>query len=129
MEPQSSIAMVRAVMLDYAALTGLVAFVGGAPLRIPAVYRLAFRELGLSIGLRGVARLRDWSEESLERVAPGSPLRRKIEALTRYLPLAGEIEGFWLEERNRETGTWREHREINMVMLATSHAPDGFLSV
>jgi hypothetical protein len=41
----------------------------------------------------------------------------------------GEIEGFWLEGRNRESETWREHRDINMVMLATSLAPDGFLSI
>jgi hypothetical protein len=56
-------------------------------------------------------------------------LQRKIAALKGYLPLAGEIEDFWLEGSNRETETWREHREINMVMLATSLAPDGFLSI
>jgi hypothetical protein len=37
------------------------------------------------------------------------------------------VEAFWLEPRNRETNTWTEHREINMVMLATSLAPDGYL--
>jgi len=108
------------------ALAGLAAFTEGSTLRIPAAYRLAFRELGLAIGLKGVVPLRDWAEKSS---APQSPLQRKIAALTAYLPLAGEIEDFWLEGSNREAGTWHEHREINMVMLATSLAPDGFLSI
>jgi hypothetical protein len=112
-----------------AALAGLEGFVGGSPLNIPPAYRLAFRELGLSIGLKGVVLLRGWSERHPELIAPKSPLERKIESLTGYLPLAGEIEGFWLEGRNREAETWRDHREINMVMLATSLAPDGFLSI
>lgn len=112
-----------------AALAGLKAFSGGNQLGHPAAYRLAFRELGLSIGLKGVAPLRVWSEKNRKLIAAESPLQRRIEALAGYLPLAGEIEGFWLEGRNREAETWREHREINMVMLATSLAPDGFLSI
>jgi hypothetical protein len=112
-----------------AALAGLAAFTKRASLRIPAAYRLAFRELGLAIGLKGITPLRDWAEKSNARTAEQTPLQRKIAALSRYLPLAGEIEDFWLEESNREAGTWREHREINMVMLATTLAPDGFLSI
>jgi hypothetical protein len=108
-----------------AALAGLAAFTESAPLRIPAAYRLPFRELGLAIGLKGVMPLRDWAEKSAQQ----TPLRRKIVTLTGFLPLAGEIEDFWLEGSNREAGTWREHREINMVMLATSLAPEGFLSI
>ncbi|HEY5975903.1 MAG TPA: hypothetical protein VIU41_14295 [Geobacteraceae bacterium] len=109
------------------ALAGLAAFTEGSPLNIPADYRLAFRELGLAIGLKGVTSLRDWAEKNSARSQ--TPLQRKIVALAGYLQLAGEIEDFWLEGSNREAGTWREHREINMVMLATSLAPDGFLSI
>jgi hypothetical protein len=112
-----------------AALAGLAAFAGSASRDHPAAYRLAFRELGLSIGLKGAVQLRDWSKGNPEFIAPGSALLRKIGDLAEYLPLAGEIEDFWLEGRNRESETWREHREINMVMLATSLAPDGFLSL
>ncbi len=112
-----------------AALMGLDAFVGERPLEYPAEYRLAFRELGLSIGLKGAVSLRNWSEKNVELIVPKSPLRAKIEALTGYLPLAERIEGFWLTGKNREAETWREHREINMVMLATSLAPDGFLLI
>lgn len=110
-------------------LAGLESFAAGNPLKVPAAYRLAFRELGLSVGLKGVVPLRDWLEKTPELIAPESRLRRKIDALAGYLSLAGEIESFWLEKRNREAGTWREHREINMVMLATSLAPDDFLSI
>jgi hypothetical protein len=108
-----------------AALAGLAAFAGSNSLNFPSAYRLAFRELGLSIGLKGALLLRDWSKKNPEL----SPLQRKIEALVGYLPLAGKIEDFWLEGRNRESETWREHKEINMVMLATSLAPDVFLSI
>ncbi|WP_298436248.1 hypothetical protein [Geobacter sp.] len=112
-----------------AALEGLAAFAGGDSLACPAAYRLPFRELGLAIGLKGVASLQEWLEKNPARVVPKSPLRRTIAALAGYRPLAGEIEGVWLEGRNRKAETWREHRDINMVMLATSLAPDTFLSV
>jgi len=112
-----------------AALTGLETFAKGTSPAYPAEYRLAFRELGLAIGLKGVVPLRDWLEKNRKLIATESPLHRKIEALARYLPLAGEIEDFWLYGSNRGTGTWSEHRDINMVMLATSLAPDGFLSI
>ncbi len=107
-----------------AALAGLMAFTEDNPLKHPAAYRLAFRELGLSIGLKVILPLSDWSEKNLE-----NPLLRKIEALAGYLSLAEEIEDFWLDGRNRESETWREHREINMVMLATSLAPHEFLLI
>ena len=112
-----------------AALAGLAAFAGSNSLKYPAAYRLAFRELGLSIGLKAAVPLRDWSRKNRERIAAGSPLLRKIEELAEYVPLAGEIESFWLEGRNRTSETWREHKEINMVMLATTLAPDGYLSI
>ena len=112
-----------------AALVGLKAYAGANPLKIPAGYRLAFRELGLSIGLKGVAPLLNWSEKNSRLLAPQSPLKRNLQSLMEFLPMAGEIERFWLEGRHRTALTWREHREINMVMFATSLAPDGFLSL
>jgi hypothetical protein len=112
-----------------AALSGLVAFAGSNSLDYPPAYRLPFRELGLSIGLKGAVLLREWSNKNPERIAPASPLQRKIEAIAEYLPLAGIVEGFWQEGSNRESETWREHKEINMVMLATSLAPGDFLSI
>ena len=46
-----------------------------------------------------------------------------------YLPLVEDIEAFWLDPVNQEAETWKEHLDINMVMLATSLAPDGFLTI
>jgi hypothetical protein len=45
-----------------------------------------------------------------------------------YAHLSELINAFWLERNNRESDSWMEHRDINMVMLATSLSPDGYLS-
>jgi hypothetical protein len=110
-----------APVLD-AALAGLAAFTRGGTLRHSAEYRLAFRELGLSIGLRGTGELVRHLRER-----PG--LSGRANALIRYLPLADAIERFWMDNTNQKVGTWTGHREINMVMLATSLAPGEYLAV
>lgn len=111
-----------------AALLGLVAITGGKFLQLSGKYRLAFRELGLSIGLKGIERLSELVEEHPEVFAPeASRLQPRLAALTQYLPLAEKIERFWLEGKNKEIATWKEHQDINMVMLATSLAPEEFL--
>jgi len=54
-------------------------------------------------------------------------LHSRIENLMQHVVLGEQIERFWLERNNRETDVWTEHRDINMVMLATSLIPDGYL--
>jgi hypothetical protein len=66
----------------------------------PAARRLAFRELGFALGLH--------TDE-------------------RYLPLATELERFWLEPANQSAESWGEHRDINDVSLAAALAPAGAL--
>jgi len=39
------------------------------------------------------------------------------------------IENFWLEPDNQSIRTWKEHADINNVMLATSLVPDGYLQL
>ncbi len=95
----------------------------------PAGYRLAFRELGLSIGLKGVGQLMNWIAENPGLFVSGSSIRNKLEAITAYMPLSEKIESFWLDDHNRERESWTEHLDINMVMLATSLAPEGFLMI
>jgi hypothetical protein len=56
-------------------------------------------------------------------------LPSRIESLMRYKPFSEKIERFWLASPNREANSWREHRDINMVMLATSLAPGGYLTI
>lgn len=97
--------------------------------KLPVDYRLAFRELGLSIGLRAIERLPALIEENPGSFDERSALRSRIKRLMQNVPLSEEIEGFWLKRANRETESWTAHREINMVMLATSLAPDGYLGL
>ena len=108
-------------------IPGLDAYVRTNPLKLPVDYRLAFRELGLSIGIRAVEKLQGLIEEKPGRFEKKNTLRTQIEALMQYAQLIETIENFWLEPANQKTGSWVAHREINMVMLATSLAPDGFL--
>jgi hypothetical protein len=83
----------------------------------PASRRLAFRELGLSIGLHAAQTMaaRDLSPASRALLAELGP----------FFPLAEEIESFWV--RRRAGAGWAEHQDINDVMLATTLSPGGFL--
>ena len=112
-----------------AALDGLGSFTRTRCLGLPAGYRLAFRELGLAIGLAGIEQLPAWIEEKPLLFGRSGALRRHAEALQHYVPLRETIQEFWLDEKNRASGTWTGHREISTVMLATSLAPDGFLEI
>ncbi len=109
------------------ALLGVKAFESSETLAYPAGYRLAFRELGLSIGLHAVEDLARWIEENPE--FGRGQLKPRVVELMGYVPLREKIEQFWTDGKNREADTWIEHREINMVMLATSLAPGGFLMI
>jgi len=105
-------------LLD-AAHSGLAIYLPGGDLQLPARYRLAFRELGLAIGLHAV-----------ERMQAADPNQRaQLEGLAQYLPLAGDIEAFWLDPAQQRSATWIEHQDINTVMLATSLVPNGYLDL
>ena len=45
------------------------------------------------------------------------------------MTLRTEIEAFWLRSEHRRVDSWREHENINAVMLATSLQPEGFLVI
>lgn len=104
------------VSLLQAALEGLAHFARQPDLRQPAIRRLAFRELGLAIGLSALALFQDDAET-----------RALCVALGRYTPLAAHIRSFWLDSDNQLARSWSEHRDINEVMLATSLVPEGCL--
>jgi len=108
------------------ALMGLEAFARSGTFGYPAEHRLAFREFGISIGLSGAENLQKLITENPDLLHEIKPVS---EALRAYMPLREKIERFWTDSKNQEAGTWTEHREINMVMLATSLAPDGFLMI
>ena len=110
-------------------LIGLESFVEEYSLKLPAGYRLAFRELGLSIGLGAVKKIQEMIEQNSKSLRKKDSLPPLLQALSMYAGLRESIETFWLERTNRESDSWIEHRDINMVMLATSLAPEGFLKL
>ncbi len=112
-----------------AALSGLDSYsLTTAPSRLPANYRLAFRELGLSIGLHAVRRTRELIDRHPKIFSQDPSFFTLLKSIMQHLSIQKEIETFWLKRSNRESQGWLAHRLINMVMLATSLAPDGFLS-
>jgi hypothetical protein len=93
-----------------AARLGLAHYLARPDLRAPAERRLAFRELGLAIGLAAAETLGPAAAAELVRI------RESITA-------------FWLEPAHRGSAAYRDHADINDVMLATSLAPRGFLAL
>jgi hypothetical protein len=115
-------------LLD-SSLMGLESYAKQNQLKLSADYRLAFRELGLSIGFKAIDKLRRWIAQNPGLFNKKDALDFKIESLMQYSPLSEMIETFWLEITNREANSWMVHRDTNMVMLATSLAPDGYLMI
>jgi hypothetical protein len=116
------------VLLD-SSLIGLRSFERRNQLKLPANYRLAFRELGLSIGLHAIEKLPGLIRKVPRDLNIKRHLHSQTESLMRYTPLSETIETYWLRPANRQAETWTAHRDINMVMLATSLTPDGYLSL
>jgi hypothetical protein len=110
-------------------LFGLDSFVKENSLKLPAGNRLAFRELGLSIGLQAVEKIRELIEQKFGLLREKDSLHSVVKSLSRYAGLREIIEKFWLKGRNREADSWIAHHDINWVMLGTSLAPDGFLEL
>jgi hypothetical protein len=110
-----------------AALAGLRHYRVENDLRRPPSERLAFRELGLAIGLQALPILQSEVRATPERPPPDARSRRLLDALEPYQSMGAAIRSFWLSSWNRDTPTWFEHRDINEVMLATSLVPEGFL--
>jgi len=87
----------------------------------PASERLAFRELGLAIGMHGV--------ESIAGHCTNAELARSSPSVLRYSSLTESIDEFWSAAGNRLNSTWREHADINNVMLASSLIPNGYFGI
>ncbi|MEJ2165824.1 MAG: hypothetical protein P8X90_09870 [Desulfobacterales bacterium] len=96
-------------------------------LNLPAGRRLAFRELGLAIGLHVVERIGGLIEEKPNIFPQNHPVLSQIRQLGRFAHLREAIEKLWLDPQNRKAESWKEHQDINSVILATSLAPDGYL--
>ncbi len=110
-------------------LAGLDAIARDPLWKLPDDYRLAFRKLGMAIGLHAVERMKDRMSKNPDLFPRNHKAPVLIDHLERHVPLSETIERFWLEPRRRKSRTWTEHRDINSVMLATSLAPGGYLEL
>ncbi len=105
---------------------GLSAFLASRQLNGPVAHRLAFRELGLAIGLRALPIITDPARQALSR---HPALGHAIDLLQHEQPLADEIVAAWLPQTRQGDATWRAHQDINEVMLASALIPDMVLAV
>ena len=105
-----------------AAHISLRAFTESTLLDRSAEQRLAFRELGLSIGFHGL----QW----ISRLAKQDRLLEVASSqLLPFEPIADRIESYWSNPVHQLSHTWSEHRDINCMMLATSLEPLGYLQL
>ena len=103
---------------------GVTALLAGQLLTRPASQRLAFRELGLAIGLKAIPTIVELNKNA-RKIGPHLP-----EILqSQYQSLAEEIISAWLPCAQTADQLWQAHQDINDVMLATALIPDTFLSV
>ena len=112
-----------------AALSGLRYYALSGELQEPAQYRLAFRELGLAIGLHAVDHMQHAIDKAAQTTANSVSLSELLKALMHYDSLREEIEAFWRDPKHQQSTTWTEHHDINDVMLATSLVPEGYLEL
>ncbi|MFZ9690919.1 MAG: hypothetical protein ACO3EP_02680 [Phycisphaerales bacterium] len=96
-------------------------------LALPHDQRLAFRELGLAIGLRGVASMRERLERAPAMFGGEEDLgwfRSHCVAIERFEGLADRIEASWASPAGQASRSWNDHLDthldIDAVMLAAS---------
>lgn len=104
------------------AATGLQAFVAGPTMRQPPARRLAFRELGLAIGLQAVPGITTCMQAS-SQLARHSIGRQLLAAQSRHDLLSARIIDCWNDVANHAAASWRDHLDINEVMLASALLP------
>lgn len=114
-------------LLLAASAGGLHAWLQERPLAHPPDERLAFRELGLAIGLSAAARLWRLLEHDHAPITGQPAVRASLDALIAQVPLARRITACWVDPEARAGEAWTAHEDINAVMLATSLAPAGYL--
>jgi hypothetical protein len=104
-------------LLDAATL-GLRELLRTRPFAAPAAQRLAFRELGLAIGLAAARKLAgepgDGGDPRRELVAAG------LAALQAAAADVPDLAAFWSDAAQQRVRSWTDHLDINAVMLAAS---------
>jgi hypothetical protein len=108
---------------------GLMLLLDRGYLNWPIPHRLAFRELGLAIGLRALPVIADAVEKNRNTSESSPALLQTIDQLLPYESLSDQIVGLWLPHAEHQDESWKAHQDINDVMLTTALIPDTFLSV
>jgi hypothetical protein len=101
------------------AAAGLEVYLSQDPLRAAASHRLAFRELGLAIGLSTLPEIVAQAERSSGLAKAIEP---QLTSLMERRNIGARVVAFWSDPEHQEVPTWRDHRDINEVMLATALA-------
>jgi hypothetical protein len=89
--------------------------------------RLAFRELGLAIGLHGIEHMKATVIHSHSRFGSAHDAERllgSIQALHEHAYIRDEIDRCWIEPAAQAAPSWHHHDDINAAMLAASLVPD-----
>lgn len=92
-------------------------------LGLPHDQRLAFREIGLAIGLRGVSSMRERLERTPAMFGGEEDVtwfRSHCVAIERFEGLADRIEAAWASPAGQASRAWNDHLDIDAVMLAAS---------
>ena len=124
--PGDALGAVLLPRLLSSASEGLREYERSEPFASPPMFRLAFRELGLGIGLSSVEIVRRELEGRTDELA--AQARAALEGVEPFVPLSDAIRSFWLDPEHQRGSTWTEHRAINEVMLATALVPGGYLA-
>jgi len=101
----------------------LQSFAAHNQLNFPAEYRLAFRELGLSIGLHAISSMQNKIKKHPSHFKNADALSSILTRLSHFFPISELIDTFWSQAEHRLVQSWLDHEDINNVMLATSLAP------
>jgi hypothetical protein len=104
---------------------GLSMLLDQRQLQRPAFYRLAFRELGLAIGLSAIPIV----ARQTRTFRISSAAQSSIDLLASNASIGEDIVAFWLPVTQRQQKNWRDHQDINDVMLATTLIPETFLRI
>jgi hypothetical protein len=110
-------------------IISLKAYINENSLGLPASYRLAFRELGLAIGLQAINLMLEVIQQYPTKFRGVNRTNTLLEQLNPYIPIYQQINNFWLQKISQDTPSWVDHEDINSVMLASSLSPHSYLAI
>lgn len=90
----------------------------------PPHRRLPFRELGLAIGLSAMDAVPAAFQRQPARFTDRTDLMVRVREIAVHAPMAESIRRDWVDPVHQRSPTWRDHEDINTVMLAASLLPE-----